>query len=160
MLAYSCARPSYSGLSLGNRLMSRPTYSFLPHCFYSDSCSLSTALLPPDPDSGTADRQTILSWLLPSSDLNNDTDRDQQRKHIHLSIADNNNILPLRQTSHMGVAFQNIASAASQAFLPCVVSYALRRASAAAFFAMPLFAPLCFLATPAQSPNHGVLIPS
>ena len=42
----------------------------------------------------TADRQTIHSWLLlpSSSDLNNDTDRDQQRKHIYLSIADNSNL--------------------------------------------------------------------
>ena len=43
--------------------MSRPTYPFLPHCFYSDSCSLSTALSPARPRFGHApqtDRQSTL----------------------------------------------------------------------------------------------------
>ena len=57
----------------------------------------------------------------------------------------------------MGVAFQNIASAARPSFL--VYCSTPRRRASAAFFAMPFFAPLCFLATP-RAQIMQLLIPS
>ena len=154
MLACLCARPSSSGLShsLGNRLMSRPTCPFLPHCFYSDSCSLSTALSRPTPIRPcTADRQTIHSWLLlpSSSDLNNDTGRDQQRKHIHLSIADNSNI---RRNGCLCVKpptwespFKTLRLLPG---LPSLCTVVRPTPRLGRVFCHAFFAPLCFLATP------------
>lgn len=73
-----------SSLDLGNRLMSRPTYLFLPHCFYTDSCSLSTAR----PTRSTlTGRQTI---PLPT-DLNKGIERSRSAKVAYLSTPQNSN---------------------------------------------------------------------